>query len=72
MLKKSKFTDAQIGFALRQHEAGTTVREIAWKLGISVQTFYQRKNRFGGFGFSEVRRLRQLEDEKKRLKQMVA
>lgn len=71
-MKKSKFTDEQIAFALQQNEAGTSVSEIARKLGISEQTFYRWKKRYGGLAPSEVRRLRQLEDENKRLKQMVA
>jgi len=71
-VKKSKFTDEQIAFALQQNEAGTSVSEIARKLGISEQTFYRWKKRYGGLAPSEVRRLRQLEDENKRLKQMVA
>lgn len=71
-MKKSKFTDEQIAFALQQNEAGTSVSEIARKLGIAEQTFYRWKKRYGGLAPSEVRRLRQLEDENKRLKQMVA
>ena len=71
-MKKSKFTDEQIAFALQQNEAGTLVSEIARKLGIAEQTFYRWKKRYGGLAPSEVRRLRQLEDENKRLKQMVA
>lgn len=71
-MKKARFTDEQIAFALQQHEAGTSVAEISRKLGIADQTFYRWKKRFGGLAPSEVRRLRQLEDENKRLKQMVA
>jgi putative transposase len=71
-MKKTKFTDEQIAFALQQNEAGTSVAEISRKLGIAEQTFYRWKKRFGGLAPSEVRRLRQLEDENKRLKQMVA
>lgn len=69
----AKMTDCDpFAFALQQHEAGTSVSEISRKLGISEQTFYRWKKRFGGLAPSEVRRLRQLEDENKRLKQMVA
>lgn len=71
-MKKSKFTDEQVAFALQQHEAGTSVSEIARKLGIAELTFYRWKKRYGGLAPSEARRLRQLEDENKRLKQMVA
>jgi putative transposase len=71
-MKKSNFTDEQVACALQQHEAGTSVSEISRKLGIAEQTFYRWKKRFGGLAPSEVRRLRQLEDENRRLKQMVA
>ncbi len=71
-MKKTMFMDEQIAFALQQHEVGTSVAEILRKLGIAEQTFYRWKKRFGGLAPSEVRRLRQLEDENKRMKQMVA
>ena len=62
-MKKSRFTEAQIAFALRQAESGTPVAEIIRKLGIAEQTFYRWKKRFAGMGVAELRRLRQLEDE---------
>jgi putative transposase len=71
-MKKSRFTEAQIGFALRQAESGTPVAEIIRKLGIAEQTFYRWKKRFAGMGVAELRRLRQLEDENRRLKRLVA
>jgi len=71
-MKKSKFTEEQIAFALRQAETGTRVGEVCRKLGISEATFYNWKKKFGGMSISEVRRLKQLEDENRRLKQMVA
>lgn len=71
-MKKSKFTEEQIAFALQQHEAGATVGEVTRKLGVSEQTFYRWKKKFGGLAPSEVRRLKQLEEENRRLKQMVA
>jgi putative transposase len=71
-MKKSRFTEAQIAFALRQAESGTSVAEIIRKLGISEQTFYRWKKRFAGMGVAELRRLRQLEDENRRLKRLVA
>jgi putative transposase len=71
-MKKTRFTDAQITFALRQAETGTSVQEVIRKMGISEQTFYRWKKLYGGLGPSEVRRLKQLEDENRRLKQMVA
>jgi len=71
-MKKSRYTDEQIAFALRQAETGTPVKEVIRKMGISEQTFYRWKKLYGGLGPSEVRRLKQLEEENRRLKQMVA
>jgi putative transposase len=71
-MKKSKFTEEQIAFALRQAETGTRVSEVCRKIGISEATFYNWKKKYGGLGVSEPRRLRQLEDENQRLKRMVA
>ena len=71
-MKKSRFTDKQIAFALRQAETGTPVREVIRKMGIAEQTFYRWKKLYGGLGPSEVRRLKMLEEENRRLKQMVA
>lgn len=71
-MKKSKFTEAQITFALRQAEQGTRVVEICRKMGISQATFYDWKKKFGGMGVPELRRLRQLEEENRQLKQLVA
>ena len=71
-MKKSRYTDEQIAFALRQAETGTPVAEVIRKMGIAEQTFYNWKKRYGGLGPSEVRRLKQLEEENRRLKQMVA
>lgn len=71
-MKKSKHTEEQIAFALRQAESGTTVGEICRKMGISEATFYNWKKKYGGLGVSELRRLKQLEEENARLKRMVA
>lgn len=71
-MKKSKFTEEQIAFALRQSETGTTVQELCRKMGISEATFYIWKKKYGGLGVAELRKLRQLEDENRRLKQLVA
>ena len=71
-MKKSRFTDEQIAFALRQAETGTPVKEVIRKMGIAEQTFYRWKKLYGGLGPSEVRRLKMLEEENRRLKQMVA
>ena len=71
-MRKTAFTEEQIAYTLRQAEAGTPVLEICRKLGISQQTFYRWKKKFAGMGVAELRRLRQLEDENKQLKQLVA
>lgn len=71
-MKKSKFTEEQIAFVLKQGESGVSVDEICRKTGISHATYYQWRKKFGGLGVSELRRLRQLEDENKKLKQLVA
>lgn len=71
-MKKSKFTEEQIAFALRQSETGTTVAEVCRKMGISDATFYNWKKKYGGLGVAELRRLRQLEEENRKLRQLVA
>ncbi len=71
-MKRKRYTEAQIAFALRQAESGTPVAEIVRKLGISEMTFYRWKKKFAGLGVAEIRRLKQLEDENRRLKQLVA
>ena len=71
-MKKSKFTEAQIVFALQQAESGVTVAEVCRKLGISEATFYSWKKKFSGLGPAELRRLRQLEEENAQLKRLVA
>ena len=71
-MKKSRFTEEQITFALKQQELGTPVEEICRKLGIAQATFFNWKKRFSGLGPSELRRLRQLEEENTRLKKLVA
>lgn len=71
-MKRSKFTEAQIVFALRQAETGTTVDEVCRKLGITQATFYNWKRKYGGLGISDLRKLRQLEEENHQLKKLVA
>lgn len=71
-MKKTKYTEQQIAFALKQAEIGTRVGEVCRKMGISEATFYNWKKKYGGLGVSELRRLNQLEDENGRLKRMVA
>ena len=71
-MKRKRYTEAQIAFALRQAESGTPVAEIIRRLGITEVTFYRWKKKFAGMGVAEIRRLKQLEDENRRLKQLVA
>jgi putative transposase len=69
---KKKFTEAQIVFALRQAESGTPIAEIVRKMEISEVTFYRWKKKYAGMGVAELRQLKQLEDENRRLKRLVA
>lgn len=71
-VKKSRYTEEQIAYALKQAETGTSVAEVIRRMGISEQTFYRRKKLYGGLGVGELRRLKQLEDENRKLKQLVA
>ncbi len=71
-MKKSRFTEEQIAFALRQAETGTPVAEVIRKMGVSEQTFYRWKKQYAGMGVAELRRMKQLEEENRKLKQLVA
>ncbi|HCA9544583.1 TPA: transposase, partial [Klebsiella pneumoniae] len=71
-MKKTRYTEEQIAFALKQAETGTRVEEVCRKMGISEATFYNWKKKFGGMVVTELRRLRQLEEENQRLKHLVA
>ena len=71
-MKKTKFTEQQIVFALKQADGGIKVDEICRKMGISEATFYNWKKKYGGLGISELRELKQLKEENARLKQIVA
>lgn len=71
-MKKTKFTEQQIVFALKQAESGTRVDEICRKIGVSEATFYNWKKKYNGLGITELRQLRQLQEENARLKQIVA
>ena len=71
-MRKSRFSDKQIAYALQQAEFGTSVAEVIRKMGITEQTFYRWKKKFSGMTSSEVRRLKQLEEENRRLKRLVA
>lgn len=71
-MKKTRFTQEQIAYALRQVEAGTPVEEITRKMGVSEASFYRWKKKFAGMGVAELRRLKQLEEENRKLKRLVA
>jgi putative transposase len=71
-MKKSKFSGQQIAFILKQAEDGTTVEEVCRKAGISIQTYYRWCSKYGGLMPSEMKRLKQLEEENIRLKRLFA
>jgi putative transposase len=71
-MRKSRFTEEQIAHALRQAETGTPVTEVCRAMGVTEQTYYRWKKQYGGLGVNEIRRLRLLEEENRRLKQLVA
>jgi putative transposase len=71
-MKKARYTEEQIAYALRQAELGTPVVEVVRKMGVSEQTFYRWKKHYAGMGVGEIRRLKQLEEENRKLKQWVA
>lgn len=71
-MKKSRFTEEQIIAALKEHERGGTATEICRRMGVSAHTFYRWKGKYGGMEVSQARRLRELEDENRRLKHIVA
>jgi putative transposase len=71
-MKKSKFSEEQVSFALKQAETGTPVKEVIRKMGITEQTFYRWKKKYSGMLPSDLRKLRQLEEENRQLKKLVA
>ena len=71
-MRKSRFTDQQIALALQQVDHGASMGEVCRKLGISEQTYYRWKKRFGEMAPSEIKKMKQLEDENRRLKGLVA
>lgn len=71
-MKKTKFSEAQIVFALRQAESGVKIQEVCRKMGISEATFHNWKKKYGGLGVAELRKLKELQEENQRLKQIVA
>lgn len=72
MIKKSRFSEEQIATALRQVDAGAPVVEVTRALGVSEQTYYLWRKKYGQMAMAEIRRLRQLEEENRKLKQLVA
>ena len=71
-MKRSKFTEAQIAFVLKQAEDGTSVAEVCRKAGIAEATFYNWRKKYGGLMPSEMKRLKMLDEENTRLKRLVA
>lgn len=71
-MKRRRFTEEQIAYALRQAESGKTAAEVYREVGVSENTFYRWRRKYEGMGIAELRRLKQLEKENKRLKVLVA
>ncbi len=71
-MRKSRFTEEQIIAALKEHGAGTRTGELCRRLGISNETLYNWKRKYGGLSVSEARRLKALEEENRRLKKLLA
>lgn len=71
-MKKSRYTEEQITYALRQAESGTPVADVCRQLGVSEASFYVWKKKYGKLGMSEIRELCQLREENSRLKRLVA
>lgn len=71
-MKRKRFTEEQIMACLHQAEAGVPIKEICRQYGFTEQTFYRRKKQYAGMGISELRELREIQDENRRLKRLVA
>ena len=71
-MKKSRYTETQIVRAIKDHEAGKSVQDICRELGVSNVTFYNWKQRYGGMEVSDVKKMKELEEENSRLKKMYA
>lgn len=71
-MRQSRFTEPQMIAAIKETESGTSVAEMARRLGVTEQTIYRWKAKFGGMDVSEAQRLKELEEENRRLKEIVA
>ena len=71
-MKKNRYSEEQIISILKQHEAGMPTKEVIRQAGITEQTFYRWKNKYGGMEVNDAKKLRGLEEENRRLKQLVA
>jgi putative transposase len=71
-MRKKTFSEEQIALALREAEGGTPVTEVCRRMGVSEQSFYRWKRKYKGMGVAELRRLKQLEEENRKLKKIVA
>ena len=71
-MKKSRFSEEQILTAIKEHESGTPTQDLCRRLGIGAQTLYRWKAKYGGMSVPDAQRLKQLEDENRRLKRLVA
>ena len=71
-MKRKRYSEEQIIGILKQHEAGASVKDLIRQVGVTEQTFYRWKSKFGGMEVSDAKKLRQLEEENRRLKTMVA
>ncbi len=71
-MKGKRFTETQISQALKEYESGRSAKDISRELGIVLTTFYRRKKKYSGMDGEQLRRLKELEDENRRLKQLDA